>query len=219
MNRFPGFKCYAILLLLPVIVLSLTGLCMSRTPAPIDDNMLLAMVLTKPSENGGYTVVKPVSALRVNLNAPADVERVRKYILERVEIQDYDLGPLVDLFFQRNQVPAKLTLASSPQNGYIVDHDGKYAKYFEKDGGGWARWRKENPRALSMTEVSLPAFDPKAGILLVYIGTDVGPLAGSGHVFAYRYEERRTEGNRASHAVGFLEGKNLSPGRLIAVWS
>ena len=188
MKRLPGSICYAILLLLPVLVLSWTGLCISRTPASLDDNTFLAMVLTNPSENGGYTVLKPVSALRVSLNVPEDVERVRKYILERIKVPDCDMGPLVDLFFQRNKMPAKLTLASSQRNGYIVDYDGRYAKYFEKDGGGWARWRKENPWALSRTEVSLPAYDPKAHIVLVYIGTDVGPLAGSGHVVAYRYE-------------------------------
>jgi hypothetical protein len=81
-----------------------------------------------------------------------------------------------------------LTIESSVKDGYLIDFDKKYEKYFEKGGGGWDKWYKENPKAHGSTTVSLPVYDQKAGLVLVYMGTQSHWLAGSGWVILYRYQ-------------------------------
>ena len=68
----------------------------------------------------------------------------------------------------------------------MVDHDGSYAKYFEADGGGWVRWRKEHPQAREFVSVSRPVSDEKSGLVLVYSEYSAGFLNGGGAVVLYR---------------------------------
>jgi hypothetical protein len=58
-----------------------------------------------------------------------------------------------------------------------------------KDGGGWEKCYKETPKAHGNTTVSIPVYDKKTGIVLVYMGTQSHWLAGSGWIIAYEYKE------------------------------
>lgn len=141
-------------------------------------------------QEGGYTIVAPYTSLsRFVISDPKRVEQTKKYILDNISIEKYEIRELVDLLFERNKTPVPLALKSSQKNGYLIDYDGKFEKYFEKDGGGWEKFYKENPKADGRTTVSLPAYDRKTGILLVYIGTQRHYRSGSGRVIAYKYEQ------------------------------
>lgn len=154
----------------------------------LEDSLILSLVLKRSYEGGGYTVVNPQTSFgRTAINDPKRVEQSKKYILENIKIEEYEISKLVDLLFERNKKPIRLSLKSSPKEGYIIDYDGKYKKYFEKDGGGWEKWYEENPKANGWTHVSLPAYDSKTNIILVYIGTQLHWEAGSGWIFAYKY--------------------------------
>ena len=101
---------------------------------------------------------------------------------------------LVDQLFERNKMSGtkkapQLSLASSATNGYVVDYDSKYGKYFRNDGGSWARFYGENPKARGIVTISLPAYDDKTGLALVYRGTHEHGLRGWGEVILYKYEK------------------------------
>lgn len=103
------------------------------------------------------------------------------------------IGALVDQLFARNKgsgtrQAVRLTLVSSLTNGYVVDHDGKYAKYFRNDGGSWPRLYEENPKVRGVATVSLPAYDEKTGLVVLYKGTHEHGLQGRGEAILYRYE-------------------------------
>ena len=68
------------------------------------------------------------------------------------------------------------------------DHDGKYAKYFQNDGGSWPRLYTENPKVRGIVTISLPAYDEKTGLVVLYKGTHIHGLQGSGEAILYRYE-------------------------------
>jgi hypothetical protein len=180
---------------------------------PIEDSLLLSLVLNRSYEEdryavlapqtgldhsvikepkvqeGGYTVVASQTSLeRLLIDESKTFEQTKRYILENIKIDKYDISRLVDLLFERNKIPLRLSLKSSPKDGYIIDYDGKYKKYFEKDGGGWEKLYKENPKADGWITVSLPAYDRKTNIFLVYIGTQRHGLSGSGWVIAYKYK-------------------------------
>ena len=106
-----------------------------------------------------------------------------------MQTTDVDVVTLVNTFFERNKKPRLLSLKSSPLEGYIIDYERKFEKYFKKDGGGWGKWRAENPKALSSTRVSLPVYDANSGFVLLYMGIVVDSLMGSGHMFLYKLEK------------------------------
>ncbi len=175
------------------ICLIWVSLCAAQnTKGQADDNLLLAKVLDKVfGGRGGFTVVSPKTFFLSDMGPFRDVteqteakERMKRHFNN----EGYDIGPLVDLLFERNMSSVRLSLKSCPHNGYFIDYKRKYAKYFKRNGGGWERLSKENPKARGQTRISLPAYDPDLHILLVYYGTQADWLAGAGYVVAYRYE-------------------------------
>lgn len=155
---------------------------------PTDQEMaILGLVLKTHYVDGGYTVVSPEADLDVR--AHAEVDKTKKRIIESLEKAGFEVATLVEKLFERNKNRIRLSLKSSPQSGYVVDYDGKYEKYFRPDGGGWEKFYKENPVARGRTKVSLPVHDEKAGVVLVYKGTQTHGRAGSGSVILYKYEQ------------------------------
>lgn len=181
---------YAIILAVSMII---AAFCLwAEDGKQLDDNSILSLVLTRSYDDGGFTVVASETALsHGNLNDPTEAKGTKGYLLKNIKIEGCDVSALIDRLIERNKKSVRLTLKSSPEKGYAVDYEGKYKRYFEKDGGGWEKWYKENPRAHGLTEVSLPVYDPKSDIVLVYVGTQGHWLAGSGFVIAYRYEDSK----------------------------
>ncbi|HEY1372963.1 MAG TPA: hypothetical protein VGH50_10880 [Candidatus Binatia bacterium] len=176
--------------LLVVVGIVLTAGCaLIRDQQADQDNSILSLVLRHSYNDGGFTVVKAETKLSDYLSR----EKTKKYLLQKIRIEGYNIEPLVDLLFQRNERSARLSLKSSPEEGFIVDYEGKYNKYFAQGRGGWDKWYEENPKAHGSTEVSLPAYDPSTRIVLVYIGTQSHWVAGAGYVKAFRYEKDRLE--------------------------
>lgn len=159
---------------------------------PDRDDKILALVLKQVVHGrgvGGYTVVRPDTHLRhADPKDPDDVDQAKKYVREHLQTDGVDIAKLVDRLFAHNSKPVRLSLKSSPSDGYVVDYDGKFANYFTK-GNEWDQFYKENRGALGMTRVSLPAFDPASGLLLVYVGTTFHWLNGSGWIVLYRVEK------------------------------
>jgi hypothetical protein len=125
---------------------------------------------------GGFTVVDPYTA-------PVDSE------VARIKLDDYDVGDLFDLLVAINKKSVRLSIKSSPQDGYIIDYDGTYKKYFEENGGGWREWYKDHPDAHGYTQISLPAYDKEKGFVLVYIDIQSDDVVGVGSIDAYRYKD------------------------------
>lgn len=72
-----------------------------------------------------------------------------------------------------------MEIESDTTAGYFIDKENRFVgKYYT-----------DHPNAWGFTTVSIPAFDKEAGIVLVYKGTWLAPLAASGWVIAYRLSE------------------------------
>ena len=138
-----------------------------------------------------YTVVAPQTRFcsfdPIDPNNLIGVKRTKKYIREELKIKGYDASELIDRLFERNKKSVRLSLESSRADGYVVDYEGEYAKYFKEGGGGLKRWYRDHPTAIGWTGISLPAYDPETGIILVYKDTAIGHYGGGG-LYIYRYE-------------------------------
>jgi hypothetical protein len=161
----------------------------AQTSLTDEENKLLALALEKNFAGDGYTVVIPDTEVHWLAGDEAGRAKLRKSLAEKPALKNFELDSLFDRFFGRNKSPVRLTLPSIPGNGYVFDYDGKFAAYFADKGGGWGKWRKENPQAHGSTSVSVPVFDPRSGLVLVYIGTQFAPLAGGGYLVVYKLEK------------------------------
>ncbi|MDR0275152.1 MAG: hypothetical protein LBI48_07400 [Burkholderiaceae bacterium] len=175
-----------------VLLLTASAVWAAGNMGTEEDNRVLALVVKQSYKDGGYTVVNPETGLSHFFYHDADADEIRRskqYIAKNLQTNGIVVTELVDRLFERNKKPVRLTLKSSPQDGYVMNFDSEYAKYFKDNGGGWEKWYKENPKAHGRTTVSLPVYDQKTGLLLVYMGTQWHWLAGEGWVILYKYEK------------------------------
>jgi len=170
-----------------VIALAIASVCRAaQAEANDQDNAILGRLLQEWNENEGYLVVDPVTSMgRHKITNPSGLKESLKRALEP---EGYDVGQLVDKLLEKNRTPTRLSLQSRPERGYLVDYHGQFGRYFEKNGGGWKAWHRDHPEAHGYVRVSLPAYDEKAGIVLVCIDIQSDRLAGAGYVVAYMYE-------------------------------
>lgn len=172
-----------------IIILTIISACHAGKPiAANQDNVIIEKVLHGKYDDGGFTVVAPMTDVAFLEGKEPDLSKLKEYVKERLKVEGYDFGPLLDKLLEKNRVTKRLSIESHPERGYFVDYDGQYDKYFKKDGGGWEAWYKHHPKAHGLTGVSLPAYDEKHGVVLIYKGNQLGGLAGAGFLIAYRYE-------------------------------
>lgn len=165
-------------------------------PRP-DDNALLAQILRLDYDNGSFAIVDPMATSPID--RPEELAEAKRYFRkelikilkkENISIDRARIDQLLDRLIAKNSKPARLTLNSSRKNGYLIDYNGKYDKYFEKDGGGWEKWSEENPQAWGRIFVSLPVFDKETGFVLVSYSA-CHRFGGGGHIVLYKYVEGR----------------------------
>jgi hypothetical protein len=141
-----------------------------------EENKILALILSEEIEDDcSYTIVCPET------QPPYKIINI-SHLKEHLNESDYDLDNLADQLFELNQEPVRLTLKSSPEEGYYIDYDGRF------DGYGWFRLHLLRPHATGYTYVSMPAYDAETGYVLVYLAYQNGPMAGAGFIVAYKYE-------------------------------
>lgn len=162
-----------------------------------DDMALLSQILGHPialDTRGGFTVVSPMTTLAaLSRESPEDLERTQNFVRRKFKVQDKQIDRLLDALIQKNEEPVRLELTSSPEDGYVIDFDGKFTSYFEDGLGAWERWYEENPKADGLTQVSLPAVDPRTGLVLVYMGTQYHWTSGAGYLILYRYADGKLQ--------------------------
>jgi len=178
------------LVLVTSCVLSALSCRQATKPTTAGDNAILALALTHKFDDGGHTVVSPETGTGMTGVAdPEDLAQLKRYATQKLQLPGVDVGKLIDDFAAKNRKSVRLTLASAPEKGYLIDFNGEYAKYFGKDGGGgWDAWYKDHPKAHGQTTVSLPAWDRASGTVLLYMGTQSHWLAGAGFLIAYKYD-------------------------------
>src|SRR6185436_6078884 len=93
------------------------------------ENSLLHLVLKRSYPDGGYTVVSPEARFSDHPYARTAqaIEKSKKHITEHLKTNGVVVAKLVDRLFERNKKAVRLSLESSPKNGYVID-DGKYEK-------------------------------------------------------------------------------------------
>ena len=159
---------------------------------PVQANQILALLLKTFANNGCYTVVYPENKVfGFSLVTADDRKNLISYMSQVFTKDNYDLTNLAGMLFDINVKFKTLTLESSTNDGYYIDYDGKFQKYFQGDGGGGEKWHQEHPEANGLTVVSMPAYDLQTGLVLVYMGTQYDWLYGSGSFYFFKY----TDGN------------------------
>ena len=102
----------------------------------------------------------------------------------------HDVSDLVDALFESNQSPIDITVASSRAKGYVIQTERQFAVYDLEDGS-WdvKKFYRDHPKASGRMWVSVPAYDAKTGLVLVWISRSADFLASDGGIYVYRLED------------------------------
>lgn len=150
------------------------------------DNEILTQVLRNPNSRGKFTVVEPEAYFIPN---PTEAEELKQSIKDKFARLGHDFSALVDLFFYKNRQKVTLRILSSPADGFLIDYEGKFKRYF--DSGHCEALRRDHPEVSGNTHVSLPAYDKEKSIVLVAVSYSCGSLYSSGGIVAYEYKNRK----------------------------
>ena len=66
------------------------------------DDAILALVLQRHYDDGGFTVVGPTTSLGRGQRDPL---KLKKYVKDKLGLEGYDIGPLLDKFIEKNREP------------------------------------------------------------------------------------------------------------------
>jgi hypothetical protein len=177
-------------------LLCCTAVSLAQDSARLSDDSILHLVLSTAFPDSGFTVVVPTTGFGdfgykgFDLADVNHVEAMKSSICEEFAYRGYDVGALLDSLISRNAKPSNIKLNSCLEKGYFVDHDRSYDRYvlnFPKPG--WDEWHRDHPKAHGLTQASLPAYDAKSGLCLIFVGTIRGGLDGAGCLLLYRYED------------------------------
>ena len=141
-----------------------------------------------------YYVVEPLTSNLSIFLGSSDKEkgiiRYKNIWTERLHPEQVDISHLVDSFFSRNKMQARLGIKSSKSDGFLVDYENSKNDIFEKkDGGGWKGFYSAHPNSYGISTISIPAYDDKMKLVLVYRSLSGGSLYGSGWIFLYSYAD------------------------------
>ena len=167
-----------------------------------EDNRIISLVLSEFfGDKPGYRVVDPQLALPYIGTSTEDRKHFGGWIRNGLLIPYMQTDPplsqigednfvdFIDRFIFKNTDLGLLTLESSPQDGYYIDYDSKFARYFESGvEAGWRRMDFCRP-SVGMADVSLPLYDAETGLIIIYLGTQDAPLIGGGYIFLLQMQE------------------------------
>jgi hypothetical protein len=166
----------------------------SDTIKPVKDNTLIRLILTRDYRDGGYTIVRPETyPPYFDLINHVDPEQLKDYLKKDLRQSGYDVESLVDTLFERNDKSYRLTLASSPEDGYLIDYEDRFMYYFDINNPeherGWERLREDYPTVHGITMIGMPAYEPETGLVLAYVGWQFASAGGEYHIILYKYED------------------------------
>lgn len=152
------------------------------------ENRIITLILEDKTSHR-YAIVDPETNMDSYYSLdPTRIELWNDNLQYCSKVKEYDFSMLLEQLFELNKTPHTLTIQSSPENGYFVDYDHIFDRYFYDKFGGWSILRMSHPSAAGMTQISKPAYDSDTGYVLAYIGWQGDWLMGSGGFYVFKYE-------------------------------
>jgi hypothetical protein len=140
------------------------------------ETRILQSLLTDNTESGDYTIV----------NANATLKPIREPTLKYFTEHGYEISKLIDRLFEINKPNTLLPLKSNPGKGYVVSK----VNVSMIGTWNWDRWHFFHPHAGCSIELSIPAYDPDTGYILIYSESDCY-WTGSGNLILYKYLDNK----------------------------
>jgi hypothetical protein len=141
------------------------------------DNAIIAQVLELECEGCLFTVVDPMTDTLQMFHLP-----------EKFMADGHEFAPLIKKLIKKNKKPVRLTLESSFVNSYVIADIRKFEKLYFYGICRFYRLLNIYPPLYRQLGISLPVYDEKEGIVLIYSGGG-GFLIGRGDLIFYRLED------------------------------
>lgn len=166
--------------------------CSSGRGRPGDDEIISAILkYSNPcgEMDGRGSFLLPDTSFYSSLRnySKQDMKGLSERLQSIAKDTDCDFEDLLMELIERNEKPVRLTVKSDPSKGIYMDYKGIYNRNASSNWKNWMEWCQKNSVS-SVHAVSLPAYDPSSGIVLIYVVNNNGPLAASGGLVMYKYE-------------------------------
>lgn len=150
-----------------------------------EENKILSLILDNPDAYPGYAVINRYTGF------DDDIINDKDYILNYFKTQGYDFSDLLNQLIERNQNHPMLTIRSSREQGYYIDYRDVFSVFFNyvPFSDSWDKMYEFYPDAHGIYTVSIPAYDPVTGYVLVYMAGGIHSLASSGWLTAFQYKD------------------------------
>lgn len=152
-----------------------------------DFQKILRLLLTSGNP-GRYSIIVPEMSYRYFSKYFSYNYSIESFRIQQFQEKGYDITDLVGIFCDRNIEPVMMDIESSREHGYVIDYDGKYRSYMKEPMFGFEKLQAENPGAGGFLEISVPAYDPRTNMILVYEGAWSHFLMGGGDLVLYEYK-------------------------------
>ena len=158
------------------------------------ENEILFKFLVWPNNNGNYVTVFSATTLH------GESQKTKEYRVKQFAELGYDISNLYDRLLELNENRSLLPIKSSIKEGFFINYNSKFEKYLFEIGGEVVNdyinnkinvldaYNVISPHYSGYVEVSIPAYDPETGYVLVYRGWQGGGLLGSGRLYLLKYE-------------------------------
>jgi hypothetical protein len=174
------FVIFVVLSLL-VVITGMSGGCDYITGAKptnsITEEDLIPLLFTDNHVEGRYFLVNPVMYMPQQFFNITEIESEFKK-------QGYDFSSLLKIFHERNTKEIRMNIPSSQSEGYVIDYEDIMSNYDLPLG--WTKLREDYPNLQCIITISVPVYDPRSNIFLVYLGWVGNGLFGSGDIYAFR---------------------------------
>ena len=149
-----------------------------------EENELLAYILGYKGR-GEHFVVNPHTHID-DLALPS----IRKDTIEMIA-KSMGHAELVERLFNENDKSVAITLTSDERQGYHIASDAEYRRFIVNNRREWLQLIKDTPNLSGLITVSIPAYEPPSGILLVYLAITTSFNASKGYIMEFELKEKQ----------------------------
>jgi hypothetical protein len=164
------------------------------------ENEIVELYLSQLSSQmtpGSFIVLNPVTRAAIFTKTESEEakqqrrEETLKYFADYYDSNHYDISAVYDRYIEVNQNPIVLTIKSSKADGYYIDYNNRLTEFLEGKYPGievYMRDFVDFPGYGASFYISMPAYDPVTGYVLMEVDFVGGMTSGGGNLLLFKYE-------------------------------
>jgi hypothetical protein len=150
-----------------------------------EKTIITKVLLTYKTQDKLLIIVEPKTKMEND-------RRALNYVKKGFRAQGHRFETVVDRLFKRNRESVVIDISSDKTQGYVFSGDIQVEKDLKNDNNVQDVLKKDQPYSDAIYSLSIPVYDDKAGIVLIYEEM-AGWDGGIQRILAYKYDGNKLE--------------------------